>query len=392
MIKKISFPMLVLCAIFVFMLALSLINFFNLNKKTSTTALTDAKGVSAGGGYTCAVTKSGAVKCWGMNDKGQLGDGTTTYRSTATDVIGLYSGVATVSAGGDHTCAVLEDGRVKCWGNNLFGQLGDGTTVQRNAPVDVIELNSKVATVSAGNDHTCALTTTGGVKCWGLNEHGQLGDGTTIDRHTPVDVLNMSDSIRAIAINFLRNCALTTSGGVKCWGDNGFWGQRWEPTRIARSTPVEISYLSSGIKAIAAGVAYNCALTTDGKVKCWEDHQQGECQLEDGTPVDCATPWEVTGLSHEVTAIAVSSRYLCFLLKVGEVQCMGNNGSGQLGDGTTTDRDTPVYVIGLSGDVTAITVGNEHTCVLTAADEVKCWGYNSYGRLGDGTNINRSHP
>jgi alpha-tubulin suppressor-like RCC1 family protein len=284
--------------------------------------------VSVGGGHTCAVTTSGGVKCWGNNYEGQLGDGTTANRNTPVDVVGLTSGVTSISSGGKHTCAVITSGGVKCWGENGFGQLGDGTTTYIYTPVDVVGLTSGVASVSSGYDHTCALTSSGGVKCWGNNYEGQLGDGTTTDRHAPVDVVGLTSGVASISSGSGHTCAVTTSGGVKCWGWNGY-GQLGDGTTTNRNTPVDVVGLTSVGASVSSGSSHTCATTTSGGVKCW-----------------------------------------------------GKNDDGQLGDGVTTDRHTPVDVVGLTSSVTSISSGGKHTCAVTTSGSVKCWGCNVGGKLG----------
>jgi alpha-tubulin suppressor-like RCC1 family protein len=178
--------------------------------------------VTAGGYHTCALTSAGAVKCWGDNYWGALGDGTRENRPVPVNVVGLSSGVTAMTASG-HTCALTSAGGVKCWGRNVSGQLGDGTTENRLVPVDVVGLSGGVTAITASG-HTCALTTSGAVKCWGSNSNGQLGDGTTENRPTPVDVSGLSSGVLAVTAGGYHTCALTSVGGVKCWGDN-LYGQ-----------------------------------------------------------------------------------------------------------------------------------------------------------------------
>ncbi|MBP7963141.1 MAG: hypothetical protein KBG20_07650 [Caldilineaceae bacterium] len=346
--------------------------------------------IAAGYAHTCAATNAGGVKCWGQDEQGQVGNGTSgPIRSILpVDVAGLSSGVGAIAAGSDHTCALGTGGSGKCWGLNSSGQLGDGTTVDNPTPVDVVGLGNGVAAIDAGGGDTCVLTTTGGVKCWGDNRSGQLGDGTLVDKITPVDVTGLTNGADAIASGGSHTCALTTEGGVKCWGANGR-GQLGDGTTVSKPTPVDVVGLSSGVAAIAAG-SHTCALTTAGGVKCWGANSNGE--LGDGTTESKTTPVDVVGLGSGVTAIAVGSSYTCALITAGGVKCWGANGRGQLGDGTTTSTTTPVDVAGLGSGVTAIAASILHTCALTTAGGVKCWGYNTYGQLGDGTIVDNSTP
>ncbi|WP_238613356.1 RCC1 repeat-containing protein [Candidatus Oscillochloris fontis] len=345
--------------------------------------------ITAGGSHTCALTTGGAVTCWGANWSGQLGDGTTDERSTLVDVVGLSSGVAAIAAGDDHTCAITTGGAVSCWGRNGYSQLGDETTTQQSTPVVVKGLSSSVAAIAAGDDHTCAMTTVGGVACWGRNWSGQLGDGTTTQRSTPVNVEGLSSGVAAIAAGDDHTCALSTSGGVTCWGNNES-GQLGDGTTTQRSTPVNVEGLSSGVAAITAGGSHTCALTDDGGVTCWGANGSG--QLGDGTTTQRSTPVDVAGLSSGVVAITAGGSHTCALTTDGGVTCWGANWYGQLGDGTTTQRRTPVNVAGLSSGVAAIAAGDNHTCALTTGGAVLCWGRNAEDQLGDGTRTNHSTP
>jgi uncharacterized repeat protein (TIGR02543 family) len=337
--------------------------------------------IAARGFHTCALTEGGGLKCWGSNYYGQLGDGAISNSYTPVDVTGLGSEVSAIAAGYGHTCVLTSGGGVKCWGWNLHGQLGDDTYSNRRTPVDVIGLSSGVAAIAAGYDHTCALTSGGGVRCWGGNAGGQLGDGTNSDRLTPVDVTGLGSGVAAIAAGYSHMCALTSGGGVKCWGDNDF-GQLGDGTISVRLAPVYVTGLISGVTAIAAGGDHTCALTTSGGVKCWGQNNYG--QVGDGTTNDRHTPVFVTGLGNGVAAIVAETSHTCALTNGGGIKCWGNNDVGQVGDGTTTNRYTPMNVTGLVSGVTGITAGWSHTCALMTGGGVKCWGSNAGGQLGNG--------
>jgi alpha-tubulin suppressor-like RCC1 family protein len=203
--------------------------------------VSDTIALAAGSSHTCALTEAGGLHCWGDNAHGQLGDGTSEDRSTPVRVSGLERGVIALTAGGWHTCALTEDGGVHCWGWNGRGQLGDGTTEDRSTPVTVSGLQSGVTAITAGGSYTCALTDAGAVRCWGNNEDGQLGDGTTENRTTPVRVSGLDSDIIALAAGESHTCALAEDGGVHCWGWN--WdGQLGDGTAGSHSAvPVQVA-------------------------------------------------------------------------------------------------------------------------------------------------------
>ena len=258
------------------------------------------------------------------------------------DVVGLTTGVVSITTGAHHTCALTSSGGLKCWGSNSWGSLGDGTSIDRLTPINVSGLSSNVRAVSAGYYHTCAITIPGGVKCFGRNQSGQLGDGT-ITHHTatPVDVIGLSSEIIEVTAGYWHNCALTVSGGVKCWGGNSN-GQLGDGTSTDSITPVDVIGLTSGVVSIAAGANHTCALLASGGVKCWGSAPA----IGDGTAVDRLTPVDVIGLTSGVASISSGASHTCALTIAGAVKCWGSNYYGRLGDNTTTDRLSPVNVIG----------------------------------------------
>ncbi|MHB1138719.1 MAG: RCC1 domain-containing protein [Microthrixaceae bacterium] len=298
--------------------------------------------ISSGRDHTCALTDSGGVKCWGktlgQSDMDEMDD--PLYQTTPVDVPGLTSGVAHISSGEHHTCAVTDAGAVKCWGKNDGGQLGDDTTSNSFTPVDVVGLGSGIASVEVGDRHTCAVTTSGGVKCWGLNYGGQLGDDTDTSSSVPVDVLGLGAGVASVELGTLFSCAVTTAGGVKCWGYNQF-GQIGDGTNTDRWTPTQVSGLTSGVSALSAGDLKICALMTSGGVKCWGNNSSGG--LGDGTKDPRSVPVDVVGIST-ATSVGSGQYHACAVLAGGDAKCWGYNWGWQLGDGTQVERPVPVDV------------------------------------------------
>jgi alpha-tubulin suppressor-like RCC1 family protein len=401
--------------------------------------------IAAGNRHTCALTASGGVKCWGYGTEGQLGNGLTPpVPSTPVDVVATGQGpggtalsdVTQIAAGLSHTCALTTSGGLKCWGFAVNGQLGNGATTPstQSTPVDVCVTATTpgtcdgaplggVAQIAAGGNHTCAITTSGGVKCWGRGVSDQLGDGATSNQSTPVDVLATGQGpggtplsyVTQIAAGVSHTCALTTSGGVKCWGagSNGQLGNGATPT--TQSTPVDVvatggSGTLSDITQITAGHYHTCALTTSGGVKCWGlgDSGQlgnGDVPTTQSTPVDvCVTataPGTCDGTPlRGVTQIAAGGAHTCVLTTTGGVKCWGEGLHGRLGNGAPHTEVTPVDVVAtgqsqngtpLSG-ITQIAAGSGHTCALTTSGGVKCWGYGAEGQLGNGAGSSQSAP
>ena len=332
------------------------------------------------GGYlhSLALRSDGTVWAWGNNDNGQLGDGTTTDKSTAVQVIGL-SGITDIAGGYSHSLALKNDGTVWAWGNNDYGQLGDGTTAPATTAVQVIGL-SEVKAIACGGSHSLALKTDGTVWAWGSNFYRQLGDNVPVyalryEKAVQVSGLNC---IIAIAGGYNHSLALREDRTVWAWGKNDN-GQLGDGTTTDNAAVVKVSGLSE-ITDIAGGYEHSLALRDDGTVWAWGNNSSG--QLGDGTTTDKTTAVQASGLG-EIKAI-MSGYYHSLALKTdGTVWAWGSNDYGQLGDGTTTDKTTAVQVSGLSG-ITATAGGGSHSLSLKKDGTVWAWGDDYYGQLGDG--------
>ena len=352
----------------------------------------DVSQVSVGGVHTCALMKSGGLKCWGRNAWGQLGDGSVLQRNIPGDVVGLAFGVRSVSAGEGHTCAVLDTGGIQCWGYNQFGALGTGTVAQSLVPVDVIDLPTNASAVDSGMLHTCAILDDGSIMCWGYNGGGQLGDDSTANRLSPVAVAGSISNAGKISAGAFHTCAVLDTGDVKCWGNNA-QGQLGTGTTTDSRTPVDVTGLSGGVTSVATGYEHTCVVDSGGAL-CWGGNDFG--QIGNGTTSASTTPSPVSGLSANVMAVATGSYHSCALLATGEIHCWGANFWGQLGNGTTVNSSTPQAVAGLPSSAIALdangTDDDSHSCALLDDESVACWGSGTWGQLGAGSTTNSSTP
>ena len=304
------------------------------------TGLTGVIAIAAGGNHSLALRGNGTVWAWGLNTNGQLGNGTTTSSSTPVQVSNL-SGIAAIAAGGNHSLALTTGGGIKAWGYNASGQLGDGTTTRSSIPLNVSGLTSGVTAIAAGDAHSLARTSSGGVKAWGLNGNGQLGNDSTTNSSTPVNVIGLTSGITAIAAGGFHSLALTSSGAIKAWGLNND-GQLGNSSFTNYSYPVNVTSLTSDVIAIAAGGYHSLALTTGGAVWSWGLNSSG--QLGDGTVTRSSFPVGVNGLTSGINTLSGGESHSLALTNAGSAKAWGLNTNGQLGNDSTTNATSPINV------------------------------------------------
>ena len=342
-----------------------------------------------------AAASSGSAVAWGDNHNGQLGDGTVIDRNRPVKVL-LPTGTAVtaLATGGKHSLALTSAGTVLAWGSNHFGQLGNGSTVDSPTPVQVAMPNGTVVTaIAAGGSHSLAVTAAGQVFAWGDNEYGQLGDGTTVASDIPVRV-RLAKSIKVIAVRASYNysVALTAVGHVLTWGYNGS-GQLGNGFHTASEIPTRVR-LPKGtiVRAIASGGFDGLALTRSGRVLAWGDNRYG--QLGDGTRRSSDVPVRVRlPVGTKVVALGGGSQHSLALTSTGKVLAWGWNRFGQLGDGTSRGSDVPVHVRLPSGvRVTALSAGGGFSVALTSTGQILTWGHNEFGQLGDGGTASSQRP
>jgi uncharacterized protein (TIGR03437 family) len=334
--------------------------------------------IAAGTTHSLALKSDGTVWAWGDNGAGELGDGTTTQRNAPVQVSGL-TGVAAMAAGHGHSLAARNDGTVWAWGDNNSGDLGDGTTTQRNAPVQVQGI-AGVVVVAAGYSHSLAVKSDGTVWAWGDNVLGELGDGTTTQRDAPVQVSGLKGVI-GISAGDDFSLAVKSDGTVWAWGVNQA-GELGDGTTTTQSnTPVQVAGLT-GVIAVAAGaIADSLALKSGGTAWAWGSLVQGG---------GSNTPVQVSGLTG-VVGLSTGGYFNLAVKSDGTAWAWGNNGTGELGNGTTTNSNSPGQVNGLTG-VVAVAAGFGHSLALKSDGTVWAWGWDSYGQLGNGTKTDSSNP
>jgi cysteine-rich repeat protein len=354
---------------------------------------------------TCTNT-DGAFTC--ECDPGYVGNGFTCQDRCDADPESCSLPVEGVAAGDSHTCALLTTGAVRCWGYGGYGQLGYGnsnTVGDDESPTEDVNIGGSATQIAAGPNHTCALLTTGAVRCWGYNAYGQLGYGNTDNVGDNEDAafagdVDVGGTVKQIATGYYHTCAVLTTGAVRCWGYGAYGGLGYGNTTSIGDgeTPATAGNVTVGgtVRQVVAGSYHTCALLSSGDVVCWGYGAYGQLGYGNTTSVgDDETPASVgsVDVGGTVVQIAAGEYHTCALLETGAVRCWGYNNYGQLGYGNTNnvgDGETPDFAgdVLLGGDAQSVACGRSHTCAVLTNGTVRCWGYGYYGALGYGDTEN----
>ncbi len=342
-------------------------------------------------GNTCEIDAYGETWCWGENRYGQIGDGSFDAQTKPAKVAGGHQFVD-LAVGAAHTCGLTADGKAYCWGSNGgppasgflgdrdYGAVGDGTETNRNVPTAVHGGHSFVQ-LSAGGGYTCGVTATRAAYCWGTNDSGQLGDGSLDKRLVPTPVTG--GGFDEISAYYPRTCGLS-GGRVFCWGDPPHHSYPYTP-KPEDGVPHELTGSYPPLHGITVGAYFGCGLSSAGAAYCWGDSIYGELGDGPGGTAFADTPVAVTG-GHTFSKIEAGYGHACGLAEGGSTLCWGHNNFGPLGQGTSDldNHPTPGPVVG-GHTFTRLGVGGGHTCAIDSGGHAWCWGANQLGQLGVGT-------
>lgn len=342
------------------------------------------RNVNVGSANSCAVYVDNTVKCWGAPIGQRMDDEPTQFATRPETVPGLLA--ISLSLNYQHACALTAGRRVACWGDNEYGRVGQPVALTKVATPTFVPGLSNVASVTTGREHSCALLLNGTVRCWGRNSFGQLGTGgNATSVPTPVSPRNLTDVV-SLAAGAASTCAVTSAGRVWCWG----WGAQGElgnATRLSSKTPVMIRSLKRVVSVYSAQSTF-CAIKADTTGWCWGAGWFG--QLGNGTETNYSTsPVQIADLDG-IVSISIDQESACAVTSDGSVYCWGSNRQNQLGDGTRTNSSVPVLV-SLPNAARGVAVGQQHACVALPFS-LRCWGINNYGQLGNGTTKSSEEP
>ena len=350
--------------------------------------------ISAGENHTCILKSNGAAYCWGDNSVGQLGNGSIKSSMKPVAVSGDLR-FKSISAGWDHTCGITADNDAYCWGRGRYGRLGNGSSENSLIPT-AVSGGLSFESVNSGMAHTCGITTDGAAFCWGRGEDGILGNDSIKSSLVPVPVSG-GLTFGSIGAGSASTCGIATNGDAYCWGASDFGSLlgQGEEDRDNKITPGLVAgEFNFKPNSISVGLDHVCALSTADKAVCWGRGRYGKLGIgsADGLGLieTLRTPREIKG-NIPFTLIATGVFQTCGIATDGKAYCWGRNGSGQLGDGTTTMRVEPVAVSG-NLNFKDIAIGSDHACGISSNDEVYCWGDGNAGKLGTRSSDNKLIP
>ncbi len=362
--------------------------------------------ISAGRAHACGITPQHVAYCWGRNAEGELGNPAVTApcpgsgEACSAKPVRVATTVlfASISAGHGFTCALTTSGVAYCWGNNGSGQLGTGSQVSSGRPAKVAIASIAFQSISAGDAHACALTSAGAAYCWGSNAGGQLGTGRAGGGHTVPVAVSGHLVFRTISAGYYHTCGVTRDGKAYCWGRND-QGEVGDSLRQASAVPARVARAAAFRLVQAAGqFDYSCAVDADGALSCWGANcfnQLGVDSLTEqcGTPpMPCSTRPSAVRATTTFQTVGAAFSHSCALTTAGAVLCWGDNNVGQLGNGTSGDQSVTPSAVAGTQTYRALSVGREFTCAITAQGAPQCWGINDDGQLGIGAPGNRTVP
>ena len=384
--------------------------------------------VDADMAHTCTRMSDGTARCWGSNLSGRFGNDSLSNSNVPVAVVDPtntsipLTGIASISTGAYQSCAVMTDSTARCWGLNENGRLGNDSFRDSDVPVTVVDPTNTsnpltgIASISAGNSHVCAVMTDSTARCWGYNGEGRLGNNTLTDSKVPVAVLDPTNTsnpltgIASISAGGYQTCAVMADSTARCWGLNeaGRLGNNSlsnSDVPVTVVDPTNTSNPLTGFATISVGNSSVCAVMTDSTARCWGYNGAG--RLGDDTLTDSKVPVAVvdpTNTANPLTGIASISSggypggHTCARMLDSTARCWGKNGAGRLGNNTLIASRVPVTVVdpgstsNVLAGVTSITAGGYHTCAVMTDGSVRCWGYNGSGRLGDNTLTDSAVP
>ncbi len=334
------------------------------------------------------IFSEGGLWTWGSDGYGQLGDNSTSNKSSPVQTIAFGTNWKQVSAGNHHTAAIKTDGTLWLWGRNSSGRLGDNTTTHKSSPVQTVSAGTNWKQISCGYFHTAAIKTDGTLWTWGRDGYGQLGDNTTTDKSSPVQTITFGNNWKQVSAGQHHTAAIKTDGTLWTWGRNGY-GQLGNNTANNTSSPVQTITFGTNWKQVSCGY-HTAAIKTDGTLWTWGYNAFGGLGINSTTPK--SSPIQTIAYGTKWKQISTGRDFTTAIKTDGTLWAWGQNTYGQLGDNSATDKSSPVQTITRGTNWKQIEAGQHHTAAIKTDGTLWAWGRDDNGQLGDNSITNKSSP